>query len=94
MGTQELTLNIAVNLDRVARFSIDGREGRVDQFLKDTDHYVNELKSAPKNPQFVKTYQNFIKEYTLLKKSQNHNQDWAEKVLTWSNILTHRAKLA
>lgn len=94
MGTQELTLNIAVNLDRVSRFSAEGRENRVDQFLNDTDFYVSELKGAPKNPQFINTYKIFIKEYAKLRSSQNRTDDWAEKALTWSNILTHRAKLA
>jgi hypothetical protein len=94
MDAKDLTLNIAVNLDRLARFSSEGRKGRVVQFLKDTDNYVTQLDQAPKTPQFEKTYLVFAKNYQELKKKPELNAEWAERALTWSNILTHRAKLA
>lgn len=94
MEAKDLTLNIAVNLNRVARFSMEGRNARVHQFLSDTDPYVNQLRTAKKKPRFVPTYQRFIQEYARLKKSKNYNEGWAELALTWSNVLTHRAKLA
>jgi len=94
MKTEDITLNIAVNLGRLARFASEGREARVTQFINDTDQYLIELERAPKSPQFNRTYKSFVKEYGILKKNRQMNDEWAEKALTWSNILSHRAKLA
>ena len=93
MDAKDLTLNIAVNLDRLSRFASEGRVGRVRQFLSDTDNYVQQLAKAPKREKFDKTFKNFSLEFTRLKKDRL-DEDWAERALTWSNILTHRAKLA
>ena len=94
MNPEDLTLNIAVNLGRISRWAIEGKRNRIDQFIADTDFYVQELEKAPKNERFNKTFNAFVKKYNNLKKNVRLEEDWAEDMLTWANILTHRAKLA
>lgn len=94
MDAQELTLNIAVNLGRVARWASEGRLNRVSQFLEETESYLKELESAPKSQRFTPTFEAFKKVFRNLKTDPKPNKLWAEDALTWANILTHRAKLA
>ena len=94
MGAKELTLNIAVNLGRLCRWSMEGRRARVEQFLVETEEYVKALEAAPKSARFLPTYEWFKKDFDLLRHNVQMNADWAESTLTWANILTHRASLA
>ncbi len=94
MNAEEITLNIAVNLGRLARWVSEGKSARVGQFLDETDHYVGQLDMADKNKKFEKTFESFKKNFSELKKNDNHDEAWAEQALTWSNILAHRAKFA
>lgn len=94
MNAEEITLNISVNLNRIARWSMEGREKRVAQFLDETKLYINELEKTPKSDQFTKTFKRFQKEFTLLSSSQTLSPEWTESISTWSNILQHRAKLS
>ena len=94
MNAKELTLNIAVNMGRLCRWSMEGRRARVDQFLIETQEYVQALDAAPKSDRFLPTYEWFKKDFDLLRLNVAMNADWAESTLTWANILTHRAPLA
>ena len=94
MNAKELTLNIAVNMGRLCRWSMEGRRARVDQFLIETQEYVQALDEAPKSDRFLPTYEWFKKDFDLLRHNVEMNSDWAESTLTWANILTHRARLA
>lgn len=94
MNAQDLTLNIAVNLDRVSRFASEGREKMVRQFLADTENYIVQLEKTPKSSRFDETFKRFQEEFRSLKVAPNLDSTWADQALTWSNILTHRAKLA
>ena len=94
MNAKELTLNIAVNMGRLCRWSMEGRRARVDQFLIETQEYVQALEIAPKSARFLPTYEWFKKDFDLLRLNVEMNADWAESTLTWANILTHRAPLA
>ena len=94
MNAKELTLNIAVNMGRLCRWSTEGRRARVDQFLIETQEYVQALDAAPKSDRFLPTYEWFKKDFDLLRHHVEMNADWAESTLTWANILTHRARLA
>ena len=94
MDAKELTLNIAVNLGRLCRWCMEGRRARVDQFLIETQEYVQALDAAPKSARFLPTYEWFKKDFDLLRRNVEMNADWAESMLTWANILTHRASLA
>ena len=94
MEAKEITLNIAVNLGRLCRWAMEGRRARVDQFLAQTEEYLKALDAAPKSARFLPTYEWFKKDFELLRHNVQMNADWAESMLTWANILTHRASLA
>ena len=94
MNAKELTLNIAVNLGRLCRWSMEGRRARVDQFLTETQKYLKALEAAPKSPRFLPTYEWFKRDFEILSHNVQMDANWAESMLTWANILTHRASLA
>lgn len=94
MTAQDLVLNIAVNLGRISRWAMEKKNMRVNQFLKETENYLNQLEHTPKGEQFQKTFDSFKKDFQFLKNNGNRDEVWAENVLTWGNILIHRAKLA
>ena len=94
MTAQELTLNIAVNLGRLSRWAMEGKTNRIKQFLAETENYIAQLEYTPKSSRFLPTFENFKKEFTRRKNDLRLDADWAEAMLTWANILTHRAKLA
>ncbi len=93
MDAKEITLNIAVNLGRLCRWSMEGRRTRVDQFLVETQEYLKALEAAPKSPRFLPTYEWFKKDFEFLSHNVQMDANWAESMLTWANILTHRASL-
>lgn len=93
MDAKELTLNIAVNLGRLCRWSMEGRRARVDQFLIETQEYLKALEAAPKSPRFLPTYEWFRRDFEILSQNVQMDANWAESMLTWANILTHRASL-
>ena len=94
MDARELTLNIAVNLGRLSRWAMEGRRGRMDQFLAETERYLIDLGAVPKSARFLPTYEWFKNDFARLREDVRMDEDWAEAALTWANILTHRAKLA
>lgn len=94
MTAQDLTLNIAVNLGRLSRWAMEGKESRVQQFLLETEDYLKQLEKTPKSDRFQPTFNSFKKHFSQLKGKASLDKDWAEDALTWANILTHRAKLA
>jgi len=94
MSAQEITLNIAVNLGRLCRWAMEGRKERVEQFLSQTEEYLEALESTPKSNRFLPTYEWFKHDFQRLSRDVHMDADWAESMLTWANILTHRASLA
>lgn len=94
MTAQDLILNIAVNLGRLARWAMEGKEARIDQFLIETEKYLSQLENTPKSQKFQPTFESFKKNFFKLKNNIKLDEIWAEDALTWANILTHRAKLA
>jgi len=94
MDAKDITLNIAVNLGRISRWAMEGKEKRIHQFLSETQQFVDLLEKADKKPRFQKTFDSFKLTFHQIKNNVELNEDWAEKTLTWANILTHRAKLA
>ena len=93
MDAKELTLNIAVNLGRLCRFAMEGRRSRVDQFLTETAEYLKALEVAPKSSRFLPTFEWFKRDLEFLRQNVRMDADWAESMLTWANILTHRSVL-
>lgn len=94
MTTQEIILNIAVNLSRQGRYAMEGKEKRVKLFIEDNVQYIEQLKGKNLSPKFQKTYQKFLVVYKRLASNTCYNDVWAEEAFTWANILTHRTKLA
>jgi len=94
MVAQEIVLNIAVNLSRLCNWAIEGRKERVEQFLAQTGEYLKALESVPKSNRFLPTYEWFKNDFERLSHNVHMDADWAESMLTWANILTHRASLA
>ena len=93
MEAKELTLNIALNLGRLCRWAMEGRRSRVEQFLAQTEEYVTALESTQKSPRFLPTFEWFKNDFKRLSQDVHMDADWAESMLTWSNILIHRASL-
>jgi len=94
MDAKEIILNIAVNLGRLCRWAMEGRKERVEQFLAQTEEYLKTLESTPKSSRFLPTYEWFRNDFERLSRDVHMDADWAESMLTWANILTHRASLA
>ena len=94
METREIVLNIAVNLSRLCTWALEGRKERVGQFLVQTEEYLKVLESAPKSNRFLPTYEWFKNDFERLSHNVHMDADWAESMLTRSNILPHRASLA
>ncbi len=92
-------LNIAVNLSRLSQWVYEGYDKRVElinKFMKQTENYLNDLDKQKISEDFKPTLKRVKTEFNYLKETIQ-GQDrrlWAEKALTWANILTHRAKLA
>lgn len=94
MSAEQIILSIAVNLSRLSRWSSAGNIARIRQFLRDTDAYVKLLDQAKVSKRFQPTLSAFKKEYRDLVSGKFTTYEWAERTLTWANILQHRAKLA
>lgn len=94
MKADEIVLNIAVNLARLSRWAGEGKINRIGQFVAETDNYIKLLDGAKRSERFEKTYKLFKESYESLKGDIKVDDAWAEKALTWSSILTYRARLA
>ena len=96
---EKQVLNISVNLSRLSQWVFEGYDKRtelIDKFMKQTENYLADLDKQEVSKDFKPTLERVKAEFISLKKTI-HGQDrrfWAEKALTWANILTHRAKLA
>jgi hypothetical protein len=94
MNAQELTLNIAVNLGRIGRWACENRRNRIEQFLEETENYIEQLEQVSKSPRFQQTFNIFKDNFIRLKNDVRSDPEWAEMMFTWADILAHRAKLA
>lgn len=100
METRAKILDIAMNLNRVGNLAADRyslKKNRIRMFLDETTEYLEDVKNDNFSERFKKTFDLFISEYIKLEKeARGHIKDellWAEKMMTWGNILTHRSKL-
>ena len=99
ISNEQLVLDISVNLARVSDWILDPQEikqKRVDQFLQQTESYLNDLSKNDISDHFKPTLDRFRAEFEnlLMTRDSGNTYDWAERALTWANILQHRAKLA
>lgn len=100
MKNKAKILDIGMNLNRVGNLAADDykkKKKRINIFLEETKEYINSINESSLPNPFKKTFTKFLKEYSLLEKKRIKKQDdqlkWAEDMMTWGNILTHRAKL-
>ena len=101
---KELPLNIMVmdisqNLARIGNWtadSFDEKKSLIERFLIQTQGYINDLskRKMPKSLELV--FLRFKKEFKNFKieKFAKNREEWAEKSLTWANILQNRANLS
>ncbi len=99
MKKKEDILDIAMNLNRVGNWAADdykGKKSRIETFINNTTTYIENL-DYTYEPPFKETLDLFLKDYPSLKNEGiNGPKDplyWAERMMTWGNILTHRASL-
>ncbi len=93
-------MDIAVNLARIGNWAaddFDGKKPRILQFLRQTAEYVRRVNLETYPPALQQAIQSFRPVYQrLAREAQTRPRDvfaWAEAIMTWGNILTHRAKL-
>ena len=93
-------LDISLNLARVGNWSADSYDRKKDlirRFLNQTENYVSEIRIDSLSPEVKTVFTRFKIEFDKLKNQEislENKNEWAEKALTWANILQHRAKLA
>jgi len=100
MTTKAKILDIAMNLNRIGNWAADdypGKKERIKTFLASTSNYLDSLKSDCLPPSLKGTIKTFVSEYRQLENEglngPKDNLLWAEKMMTWGNILTHRSRL-
>lgn len=99
MTNTDKVLDISVNLARVSDWIFSenpSKQKRIDQFLEETKTFLVDLSKSTVSRRFEPTLIQFRKEFEKLLKNRNlvKKDEWAERALTWANILQHRAKLA
>jgi hypothetical protein len=80
-----------MNLNRIGNFTADGKLKRAEMFLENNAGYLDELKKSKFPVKFRKTYERFAQDYERLGEEPK-TEAWAERMMTWGNILTHRSK--
>ena len=100
MDNKSKILDIAMNLNRLGNWAADGykpKKERIIMFLDDTTQYIQDLKKETLPPQFRNIFELFLEKYKILEKTGIEGLEdpdkWAEEMMTWGNILTHRSKL-
>lgn len=100
MDIKAKILDIAMNLNRVGNWAADDFEGkrkRINLFLDQTSIYLNSIKEKELPSKVRLIFSKFLDEYSLLEKEAKRGPKdrlfWAEKMMTWGNILTHRSQL-
>ena len=89
--TKQKVLDIAMNLNRIGNWVADDFEAnksKINVFIDNTNRYI--LTLGDFNLEFEDTWNNFKKKYPQMITNVSNN---AENLMTWGNILTHRARL-
>ncbi len=94
-------MDIAMNLARIGNWAaddFDGRQKRIKMFLDQTKGYLNNMDITAYPSATQQTLTRFMHAFTTLRTQTPRKTEeklrWAEVMLTWSNILTHRANLS
>lgn len=98
--TKQLVLDIAMNCHRIGGWITDdyvGKKRRIDLFIQQTKEYIDELGYASLPESAIATKSLFIasfeKSVSELQESVPDKNIPAERLMTWGNILTHRASM-
>lgn len=94
-------MDIAMNLARIGNWAaddFDGKRQRITMFLEQISAYLKALPTSSYPLTTQRVLFNFTEVFaSLLTQSPRTADDklrWAETMLTWSNILTHKANRA
>ncbi len=100
MDEKQIILDVAMNLNRIGNWAADdytAKRKRIKTFISNTTSYVETLDRKAYQKPFLTTLDNFLKIYPSLRneglKGPKNPIHWAEEMMTWGNILTHRSKL-
>lgn len=99
LPVQKQILNISVNMARMGELVLKHGTSRgrlIERFLDQTDSYLTELFNVNTSEKFKHTLIKFNKEFKKLKKiriGEKNKLLWAEKAITWADILQIRSKL-
>lgn len=100
MDEKAKILDLAMNLNRIGNWAADGysvRQKRILTFLKQNSEYISSINLLLLPASLQKTFRRFCKEYQELEKEGKMGPKdelfWAERMMTWGNILTHRTKI-
>ena len=100
ISARERIMDISLNLARVGNWtadSYDDKKNLIARLISQTDGYIKEVSQKNLNKDLTDVFEKFKKEFNNLKseKVKDSNKHWwAERALTWANILQHRAKPA
>ncbi len=100
ISARERIMDISLNLARIGNWtadSYDEKKNLINRFILQTDEYIDEISGNILNKELNSIFQKFIAEFEKLKResvNRSNKEEWAERALTWANILQHRAKLA
>ncbi len=93
-------MDIAMNLARIGNWAADdfeGKEKRINMFLEQTNAYLRGLDITVYSQSTQRALAQFSQAFTSLRAQTPHVSEerlrWADAMVTWSNILTHKAKL-
>ncbi len=97
---RQLLLDIAVNCTRVGNWIADdyaGKKGRVLLFLDQTRVYIDRVSPDALPPGAQMVFRKFVSEYPALYDEARHQPKdcarFAERLMTWGSVLTHRSSL-
>lgn len=93
-------MDIAMNLARIGNWAaddFDGKQKRINMFLEQTKGYLSNMDITVYPTVTQQALTRFTHAFTTLRSQTLRRPEeklrWAEAMLTWSNILTHRANL-
>lgn len=100
MEQRNKILDIAMNLSRIGGWAADDfakKRKRILLFLDQTTDCVDSLETVAFPKPFQKSLEKFLEVYPKLEKAGREGPtdtlSWAETMMTWGNILTHRSRL-
>lgn len=93
-------MDIAMNLARIGNWAahdFEGKEKRINMFLEQTNVYLQNLDVTIYSESTQRALARFSQAFNSLRAQTPHVSEekllWSDAMLTWSNILTHKAKL-